>query len=146
MRVAGQPRWQETWRIVGRPGAVRIELARGRGARASSAALGGLPAGTPVVLSAPAPGAIRACRRAAARAGVAVEREYLAFPSATAPAYLVEAVPGPVRVFTREVLVAPPRPGAVPALSAAVALARAVRSWRLMRALAPGALVVGKRL
>jgi hypothetical protein len=143
MRGAAQGRWEETWRVVARPGAVRVRLAPRGDGRAS---LGALPAGTPVVLEAAGPAALLRCRRAAARAGVALEREYLAFPSAGAPAYLVEAAAGPVSLFLRDVLVAPPRAVAAAALSGSVAIVRALRPRRALHALAPGAIVVGRRV
>jgi hypothetical protein len=75
-----------------------------------------------------------------------VENEYLAFPTASTPAYLVEDAPATVRVFVKTMLVAPPRGFFAPMIEAAVALLRALSPWRLIRAVAPGRVVVGRRL
>jgi hypothetical protein len=82
----------------------------------------------------------------AQRSGIALGRSYLAFPSAARPAYLVEDAPASVRVFLQTVLVAPPRSRATVPIAAALALARALHAWRLIRMLAPGRLVVGRRV
>ena len=89
---------------------VRFEwtsIVRARNARACR--IRELPPGSPVVLVASAPGAIRRCRSFAAATNVNLESEYLAFPSASAPAYLVEDDPAPLRLFVKTILVAPPR-------------------------------------
>jgi hypothetical protein len=109
-------------------------------------AVADLPAGTPVVLSAVAPGAIGRCRAFAADTGIELEGEYLAFPTASAPAYLVEDAPATVRVFVKTMLVAPPRGFFTPVIEAAVVLLRALSPWRLLRVVAPGRVVVGRRL
>jgi hypothetical protein len=108
--------------------------------------VGDLPAGTPVVLSAVAPGAIRRCRSFATETGIEVEGEYLAFPTVSAPAYLVEDAPATVHVFVKTMLVAPPRGFFTPVIEAAIVLLRALSPWRLIRAIAPGRVVVGRRL
>jgi hypothetical protein len=140
-------RWSSNWLAVGPPDAVRVELP-GIGRRMATARrlVGELPAGSPVVVSAPAPGAGRRCRALARRSGLALDRAYLAFPSAARPAYLVEDAPASVRVFLQTVLVAPPRSRATVPIGAAFALARTLHAWRLIRVLAPGRLVVGRRL
>ena len=104
-----------------------------------------LPSGTPIVLFASAPGAIRRCRAFAAASGIALEDSYLAFPSARAPAYLVEDHPAPLRLFVRTILAAPPRRGVASPLAAGLAVVRAFHPWRLLRSLAPGRVVVGRR-
>jgi hypothetical protein len=104
-----------------------------------------LPAGTPVVLFASAPGAIRRCKAFAAAADVALETGYLAFPSARAPAYLVEDDPAPLRLFVRTILASPPRRSSVSLLGAGLVVVRAFHPWRLIRSIAPGRVVVGKR-
>jgi hypothetical protein len=108
--------------------------------------VGDLPTGTPIVLSAVAPGAIGRCRSFAAKTGIEVDGEYLAFPTASAPAYLVEDAPAAVRVFVKTMLVAPPRGFFTPVIEAGVALLRTLSPWRLIRAIAPGRVVVGRRL
>jgi hypothetical protein len=140
--VRGTQRWKDNWRVVAPPGAVRVGLARRRGARSD---VSGLPAGTPVVLVAGAPGALRRCRAFAAAANVAVEQQYLAFPSAQTPAYLVEDHPASLGLFVKTILAAPPGGVLVWPLAAGVAVLRAFHPWRLLRALAPGRVVVGRR-
>ena len=145
--MADTKRWRDNWLVVSPPGAVRVDLRRwGANHRDAMRAVGDLPAGTPVVLSAVAPGAIGRCRSFAAETGIEVEGEYLAFPTASAPAYLVEDAPATVRVFVKTMLVAPPRGLFAPVIEAAVALLRALSPWRLIRAVAPGRVVVGRRL
>jgi hypothetical protein len=96
------------------------------------------------VLSAPAPGAGRRCRAFAARAGIEVERQYLTFPSADAPGYLVEDDRAPIRFFLERVLVPPPRPTLALPLAAALRILRGVVPWWAIRLVAPGRLVVGR--
>jgi hypothetical protein len=74
-----------------------------------------------------------------------VDRTYLAFPSAAAPAYLVEDEPAPVRVFLKTILVAPPRAARSLPMLAAVRILRSLGTWRLVRTVAPGCLLVGRR-
>ena len=104
-----------------------------------------IPPGTPVVLCASAPGAIGRCRRFAADAGVQLEREYLAFPSAGSPAYLVEDASSTIGVFVDTVLVTPPRTPLSTPIEACLGLVRALRPWSLIRRIAPGRVVVGRR-
>jgi hypothetical protein len=145
--VKGDKRWRSNWRAVAPAGATRVELPRSRSARrASEQSLRELSPGTTIVLGAGGPGAGRRCKRAAARAGIALEREYLAFPSAEAPAYLVENARGPISVFVQTVLAVPPRsPLALP-LQALFSLIRRARAWGLLGVLTPGHLAVGKRV
>ena len=104
-----------------------------------------MPIGTPVVLMASGPGAGRRSRRFAAGASISLEREYLAFPSAAAPAYLIEDSSAAVRIFVTQVLVAPPGTRLSAVIDAAIAVLRASSLWRLVRALAPGRVSVGRR-
>lgn len=139
-------RWRDNWLAVSPDGAVRVELERSRAKRrVAQRTVRDLPAGTPVVLSAAAPGATRRCRAFASIAGVELEREYLALPSAAAPAYLVEDAPGPVVVLMGSVLAAPPGTPFARTVDAGLALVRALRPWRVIRLLAPGRVVVGWR-
>jgi hypothetical protein len=92
-----------------------------------------------------APGAAGRCRAFASAAGVELEREYLAFPSAAAPAYLVEDAPAALRLFVENILVAPPRVPFSRAVEGALSLLRRSRSWRTVRTLAPGRVAVGRR-
>lgn len=139
-------RWRENWLAVSPEDAVRVEIDRSRASRRrAQGAVRALPAGTPVVLSASAPGAIRRCRSFATASGVELEREYLALPSAAAPAYLVEDAPEPVEVLVESVLAAPPGTPFPRAVDAGLRLVRALHPWRLIRVLAPGRLAVGRR-
>ena len=74
------------------------------------------------------------------------EREYLAFPSAEAPAYLVEDEPASVRVFVQTVLAVPPRTALALPMHLAFRVLRSFGTWRLTRMLAPGRVVVGRRV
>lgn len=141
-------RWGENWLAISPPGAVRLDLHRSAGKRrATKRTIRDLPAGTPVVLCASAPGAIGRCKTFASEAGITLEREYLAFPSARTPAYLVEDAPAPVRLFVKTVLVTPPRTRTVfsTPLGACLSILRALNPWRLIRTIAPGRVVVGRR-
>jgi len=145
--VRGELRWRSNWRIVGPPGATQIQVRASRYARrASEQDLRELPVGTSVVLVATGPRAGKRCKAVAGRGGMAVEGTYLAFPSAEAPAYLVEDARASVRVFLQNILVAPPH--ARPSLStlAAVRVLRSLGMRRTLRALAPGRVVVGRRV
>ena len=144
--VISVERWHENWRVVSPPGAVSVKLARRPAACAAAAeALLDLPSGTPVVLSAPGPWASRRCRDVAAKASVELERGYLAFPSAVAPAFLVEDAREAIRVFVKRILIAPPGARSSLLAQAAVSLVRTLNPWRLMRLLAPGWVAVGRR-
>jgi hypothetical protein len=145
--LADTKRWRANWLVVSPPGAVRVDLRRWRANHQDAMrAVGDLPAGTPVVLSAVAPGAIGRCRSFAAETGIEVEGEYLADPTASAAAFLVEDAPATVRVFVKTLRDAPPRGFFTPLIEAAVVLLRTLSPWRLIRAVAPGRVVVGRRL
>jgi len=145
--VRGERRWRSNWRIVGAPGAQQIQLPASRRARRGfEQRLRELPVGTSVVLVATAPRAGGRCKDVARRAGIAVERIYLAFPSADAPAYLVEDEPASVRVFLKSILVAPPRSRLSWPMLAAVRVLRSIGTQRTLRALTPGRVVVGRRV
>jgi hypothetical protein len=139
-------RWRNNWLVVSPSGAVRVDLGRSAAKRqAPSRAVRDLPAGTPVVLCASAPGAIGRCRTFASEAGIQLEREYLAFPSAGAPAYLVEDAPASVGVFVKTVLVTPPGAPFSTSIEACLSVLRVLSPWRLIRVMAPGRIVVGRR-
>ena len=125
---------------------MRVDLGRSATKRRlQEPAVREIPPGTPVVLCASAPGAIGRCRRFAADAGVQLEREYLAFPSAGSPAYLVEDAPSTIGVFVKTVLVTPPRTPLSTPIEACLGLLRALSPWSLIRRIAPGRVVVGRR-
>ena len=142
----GAEHWENNWLVVSPPGAVRVDLPRSRGRRRElTREVRELGTGTPVVLFASAPGAIRRCRGFAAASDLVLRDEYLAFPSAREPAYLVEDHPAPVRLFVKTILVTPPRRAFVNPLAVALASVRVFHPWRLIRSLAPGRVVVGRR-
>jgi hypothetical protein len=140
-------RWNENWVAVSRPGSVRVDLGLSRAKRrAAERAIRALPPGTPVVVAASPLGALRR-KRFASKAGLALEHEYLVFPSARAPAYMVEDARGPIRFFLAGVLVTPPRTRtrfSTP-IGAVLFLLRAFKPWRLVRVAAPGRLLVATR-
>lgn len=145
-----QPVTAQRWignRLAVSPGnALHVKLGRSRRRRRElGLAVAELTAGTPVVLSACAPGAIRRCRRFADRVGIALDAEYLAFPSAATPAYLVEDHPAAIATFVRTFLIAPPGSVLTTPMDAALALLRAPGARRVIRRLTPGRLVVGRR-
>ena len=144
--MGGHRRWRDNGRLTGPPGTVLVYVGRSRAARrAAREQIAALRPGAPVLLLANGPGARRRCRVFAASAGVRPHRAYLAFPSARAPAYLVEDHDASVRAFTRSVLIAPPRARMAPAVEAAVTIVRALDRPRLTSALAPGCGVLGWR-
>ena len=144
--MVGTERWRDNWLVVSPTGALRVDLDRSSAKREGlKRRIRELPPGSPVVLVASAPGAIRRCRRFAAATNVNLESEYLAFPSASAPAYLVEDDPAPLRLFVKTILVAPPRSSFAKLLAAGLGLLRALRPLLLIRAIAPGRVVVGRR-
>jgi len=144
--VNGTERWRDNWLVVSPSGALRVDLERSSVMRDGlERRISELPSGSPVVLIASAPGAIRRCRRFAAAADVHLETEYLAFPSARAPAYLVEDDPAPLRLFINTILAIPPGSAFGNALAAALGVVRVLRPWRLIRSIAPGRVAVGRR-
>jgi len=144
--MTSNERWRNNWLVICPAGAVRVDLGRSAATRrAPRRTIRDLPPGTPVVLCASAPGAIGRCRTFAAETGIELEREYLAFPSAGTPAYLVEDAPAPVRVFVKTVLVTPPRTALSTPIQACLGVLRLLSSWRLLRSIAPGRVVVGTR-
>ena len=144
--VISPQRWQDNWRALALDGAVRAELPRSAAQRAASlAAIRELEPGSPVVLSASAPGAARRCRAFASAAGLDLEREYLAFPAAAAPAYLVEDARATVRLFIANFILAPPgRRFSLP-INIGLDVLRFLKPWRLVRLFAPGRVVVARR-
>ena len=144
--MTGVERWRSNRLVVGPGGAVHADIERSLARRrAVERSIRALPGGTPIVLASPAPGAIRRCHAFASRARVDVQREYLAFPSAAAPAFLVEDAPATVLLFVRTVLVTPPGSRWSALLEACFGALRALGAWRLLRVVAPGRVIVGRR-
>ncbi|MBX5468896.1 MAG: hypothetical protein IRZ21_03255 [Thermoleophilaceae bacterium] len=145
--MTGAERWRDNWLAVSPTGAAPVRLGRGRAAgRTLARTVRALPPGAPVVLLASAPGALRRSQAFARAAELELEREYLALPSAAAPAYLVEDAPASVAAFLGSVLAPPPRAGLPGMLvGAGIAVLRRLGSRRLVRALCPGRISVGRR-
>jgi hypothetical protein len=144
--MIGEERWQDNWLVVSPAGAVPVDLqCSAAERRVLQQEVRELPARTPVVLFGPAPAAMRRCRTFACRAGIELERVYLAFPSATAPAYLVEDAPASVRAFVETVLVVPPRTALSTPMQVVLRVLRGWSPWRAIRMIAPGRVVVGRR-
>jgi hypothetical protein len=144
--VPGHARWRTNTLAVSPSGSAPTALKRTSAARrAQERALRRLASGTPVLLSARGPAAVHRCRESARRAGIVVEREYLAFPSPQEAAYLVEDARAPVRVFMGNLLVAPPGSAMSAPVEVGLAVVRALMPWWLLRIVAPGRVVVGRR-
>jgi len=77
--------------------------------------------------------------------GIELDRQYLAFPSASAPCYLVEDDQASVKYFVSSALVAPPDTPMFTMVDAVLAAVRRFSPWRLVRWLSPGRMVVGWR-
>jgi hypothetical protein len=138
MRIRGSDRWKTNWRVVAPSGSVRIDVGDGEG-RAQAERLA---ARTSVVLVASGRRGGARLRSFAEEAGIELDREYLAFPSADAAAYLVENDPATAKLFVKNVLAAPPN--ASFALRMGVSLFRRLGTPAALAALAPGRIVVGK--
>jgi len=145
--MGSSDRWRSNWTAVSPPGGVRVDVRRSPARRREAQrAVRELAAGTPVVLTAAAPRARARCTSFAAETGVGVEREYLAFPTAAAPAFLVEDSRASANFFVRAILVAPPRTLLSVPIEVGLVVLRALNPWRIVRLLAPGRLVVGRRV
>ena len=138
MGIQGSDRWKSNWRVVAPRGSVRIDV----GGREAQAQVEGLASRTSVVLVSSGRRGRARLRAFAHEAGIDLEREYLAFPSAAAAAYLVENDPATAKLFLKNVLVAPPR--ASFALRIGISLFRRLGTPAALAALAPGRIVVGK--
>lgn len=140
-------RWSENWRVVAPGDAVPIDVPRSERARRKvQERVYAFPIGTAVVLRDAAPGSRWRCQRFAGRAGLKLERMYLALPTVSAPAYLVQDNPASVAYFCSAILTVPPGltrlAGPVEAL---LRLIRLLSPWRVVAALIPGRVAVGRR-
>lgn len=102
-------RWRQNRLVVAPADAFIAEVPPLRTTSALLGEVASLAAGSPVILCSPPPFARRRCRRFASAAGIEIQREYLALPTAGAPAYLVEDAPVATAYFLRSILVPPPR-------------------------------------
>jgi hypothetical protein len=142
----GVMRWEENWRAIAPPSATRVRVGRSSSDRqACVRELRSLRAGSPVVLVAAAPRARARCTQVAEHGLLAIERYYLAFPSATAPAYLVEEERAAARVFVQTVLTVPPQSTLALPMQAALRLLRLFGAWSFLRLFAPGRVAVCRR-
>jgi hypothetical protein len=134
-------------RVIAPEGALRAEVpARPSARRRLEARLRAAPSGTPVVLCDPAPGSKLRCRRLAARAGVEPGREYLALPSLRKQLLLVEDSHEGVGYACKALLTVPSGVSVLAApASALLGVLRVGVLWRLLSALAPGRVVIGRR-
>jgi hypothetical protein len=144
-RLLTSARWRSNRAVVAPPGAVELEVPRSRAGRESVRdRLAALAAGTPVVLWASAPFARRRVRRLAEETGVELVREYLAFPTAAAPAYLVDEAAPAIRFFIKHAFVVPPGLRISLLVELVVRAVRAIEPTRLLRLVAPGRVAVGR--
>jgi len=140
-------RWERNLRVVAPGDAVRVDIPRSLHLRQIMQRRAfELPSGTAVVLRDAAPGSRWRCRRFARRAGIELERTYLALPSLSAPAYLVQDAPASVRYFCSAILTVPPGlavfAGVVEGL---LRLVQVVAPWRIVGIFVPGRVAVGRR-
>jgi len=127
---------------------VRVRVPVSRSARRRLAVqVKALPQGTPVALYDRALGSRGRCDRFARAAGIQLDKHLLAAPSLFAPAYYIEDHPVPIAYFCRELFT---MHRAHPSVTAVVGgllwLARRVSPWRLLGAVAPVRLAIGRRL
>lgn len=144
--VQAVERWRRNRRVVAPADALVAEVAPlRRNHDALIHQVGALAAGSPVVVCSPAPFARRRCRRFASAAGIDIDREYLALPTAGAPAYLVEDAPAAIAYFVRSIIVPPPgRIWTTPLRLCVSVVARLPNPGLLLRSIAPS-MVVGRR-
>lgn len=138
--------WKENWQVLAPSTDGRVDLPRRGGMRATADELRGLSSGSQVAICASGVGARRRVRKCARRAGLVGRREYLAFPTIEAPAYLIEDSSSSVEYFFDTVATVPP---GVATLEAAANVGlrglRIASRSRLLRALIPGRILVGSR-
>ncbi len=141
-----QEPWSENWRAVSPPGAARFDLPRRRSRLHIQEQVTRLPSGTAVAISARGVGSSLRCTRFARRAGLTVSKSYIQFPSARAPAFLVEAAPASLDYLTGSVATVPPgTTAAAPIVEFGLRGLRKICKTRLFMALAPNLLMIGVR-
>jgi hypothetical protein len=138
--------WKENWRVLAPTADRRTDLSRRGGMRAAVDELRELPEGTLVAIFAPGFGAVHRVRKCARRAEIVHWREYMAFPSVQAPAYLVEASPTSLDYFFDTVATVPPNVAKLEsAANLGLTVLRAACRSSLLRRLFPGRILVGSR-
>ena len=101
-----------------------------------------LPPGSPVLVW----GGARSCHRLARRAGIEVDREFIAIPSVRSPLYLVEDAPEPIDYFCSTLLTLPPGASILAPLGEAfLAFVRTFRRSPWLGSVIPGRVLVGRR-
>jgi hypothetical protein len=101
----GDPAWTTRYQVMAAPDALVVDVPRSRSARRKTAmTVRALPPGRGVVLR----GSSSAIRALAGAAGVRIAREFIALPSATSPAYLVEDDALPLALLCTAFLSVPP--------------------------------------
>jgi len=137
----------EPWAVLAPPEAVHVRVPPSRRAVGpASERLRELPEGSSVVLSSQGAGAAGRLRRAAARAGLRIERSVIVLPSLDRPAFCVEDAAQPGRYLFSTFLTAPPSgPLRSLAVSAVLQLIPPGALWRAARALAPGRVTIARR-
>lgn len=138
--------WSNRWRVVAGQ-ALRVDIPRpGPARRAAEGTARSLPPGTDVVLCDRWPGARSRCRRFAERTGIIIGREYVAIPSLGSAAFLVHDAPGTLRYFSSTIATVPPGVARVAVVAdAALRAMQVLGLWRLLGAVVPGRVVVGRR-
>jgi hypothetical protein len=142
--VALTPR-REQWRVLMPPGTVSLDMpmspfARRRILKQARA----LPPNTVVALCDANPGSRWRCRRFARRAGIRIDREYLAIPFIHSPTYYIQDTSEAIHYFCVELFTVS-RGNPVMALGARslIAVAQALSLWRLVGAVVPPRITVG---
>lgn len=148
MKGGGQTagRWRQNRQVIAPADAFVADLAPLRRTSRARGEVAALAAGSPVILCSSPPFARRRCRHFAAAAGIDLHGEYLALPTAGAPAYLVEDAPAATTYFLRSILV--PLPGriwTVPFRLCLSAISRLPNPGRVVRPIAPRVMVGTRR-
>ncbi|MDQ6636880.1 MAG: FkbM family methyltransferase [Candidatus Dormibacteraeota bacterium] len=142
--VPGHP---EQWRLLSPPGTVRVRVPVSRPARRRlSVQVKALPRGTPVALYDRVVGSRGRCDGFALAAGIRLDKHLLAAPSLFAPAYYIEDHPIPIAYFCRELFVMHRgHPSVTATVGGLLWLAQRLSPWRLLGAVAPVRLAIGRR-
>lgn len=127
------------WAILCPPGTVTVPAEDAR------QALAALAPGTPVAVTTNRPCSRRALRRLCAAAGVRVDRELVALPSADRPLVLFDDDAHSVARFWTGVAAIPPAPGWVTAPATVVLAVAARLPWQWTGTAAPGRVLIGER-
>jgi hypothetical protein len=142
--VARTPR-REQWRVLMPPGTVSLDIpvspvARRRILKQARA----LPPKTVVALCDANPGSRWRCRRFARRAGIRVDREYLAIPFIHSPTYYIQDTSEAIHYFCVELFtVSRGNPAIALGARFLISVAQALSLWRLVGGVVPPRITVG---